>query len=198
MPDFAKMAARDDEGNLRVVVEAPRGATTKLEWDDELSAFTLARPLILGVHYPFDWGFVPGTLAPDGDPLDAMVMHDSATYPGVVIACAPLGVIKLSERKKKAKTPQRNDRLIAVPVDAPRYGELRDARDLPRRTRVELEEFFLTVVRLAEKEVDILGWDGPAAAQKLIDVTARAKQQGNAQALPRFAKAVSRPRKKPR
>ena len=198
MIDFANMAARDDDGNFRVVVEAPRGATTKLKWDDALGAFTIARPLILGVRYPFDWGFIPGTLAPDGDPLDAMVMHDSPTYPGVVIACTALGVIKVGERKKRGRKTERNDRLIAVPIDAPRYDELRDARDLPKRTREELEEFFVTVVRLGDKEVEILGWDGPRAAQKLVDATVNAKRKGSEKALPRSAKAAPRPKKKAR
>jgi inorganic pyrophosphatase len=198
MAGFEKMGARDEDGSFRVVVEAPRGSTTKLKWDEDLGAFTIARPLILGVRYPFDWGFVPGTLAADGDPLDAMVLHDAATYPGVVIPCTPLGVIKVGERKKRKHEPKRNDRVIAVPVDAPRYDDLRDARDLPKRTRDELQEFFLTVVRLGDKEVEILGWDGPKAANKLIDQMAKAAKRQDEEALPRSAKAASKPRAKRR
>ena len=70
---------------FRVVVESPRGSNAKLKFDPELEAMSLSRPLTYGLTYPFDWGFVPGTRASDGDPLDAMLMWDSATYPGVVI-----------------------------------------------------------------------------------------------------------------
>ena len=172
--DFTKLPARAEGGTFHVVVESPRGATVKLAWDEDLAAFTLSRPLVLGVQYPYDWGFVPGTLAPDGDPLDALVMHDTGTYPGVVMRCAALGVLQLSQRKKGARRSERNDRVIAVPAEAPRYRGIRDARALPKRVRDELEAFFCTVVGLENKKIDILGWGSPEAAKKLIDRSVQA------------------------
>src|SRR2546430_8310312 len=90
----------------------------------------------------YDWGFIPGTVAPDGDPLDAMVFSDLPTFPGVVIECRPLAVIRLKQNRKNTTGRERNDRLIVVPVQAPRFAWLRRIADLPVRWRRELEEFF--------------------------------------------------------
>jgi inorganic pyrophosphatase len=176
MTALHKLPTRDKTRAFHVVVEAPRGSTVKLKYDPKLGAFTIARPLILGVSYPFDWGFVPGTRAPDGDPLDAMVVHDGVTYPGVVIPCVPLGVVKLSQKRKKDGGRERNDRVIAVPAGAPRMAEVRDARDLPERVRDEIGQFFLTAVVMTGKDAKLLGWDGPEAADRLIDELAKKRR----------------------
>lgn len=159
---------RDREGRLHVVVESPRGSQVKLKFDPELGAFTLSRALSLGVNYPYDWGFIPGTCAADGDPLDAMVLLDVPTYPGVVLVCEPIGVLKVEQRRADHDGVERNDRILAMPVGAPRL-DTRDARDLPARTREEIELFFQTVVALECKELKLLGWEGPSAADKLIE-----------------------------
>lgn len=177
MASLHKLPARNKRGEIHVVVESPRGSSVKLKYDPKLGAFTIARPLILGVSYPYDWGFIPSTLAPDGDPLDAMVLHDGVTYPGVVIPCVPLGVVKLSQKKKKGGGRERNDRVLAVPVGAPRLAEIRDARDLPERVRKEIGQFFLTAVVLTNKDAELLGWDGPEAAARLITETTRSPRK---------------------
>jgi inorganic pyrophosphatase len=163
------LPARSESGDVHVVVEAPRGSAVKLKYEPALGAITLGRPLPLGVHYPFDWGFVPSTLAPDGDPLDAMVLHDVPSHPGIVIPCAVIGVVEVSQRKDSGRGRERNDRILAVPALAPRFEELRDARKLPARTRREIEQFFLTAVFFTPKQAKIVGFGGPAAAKKLVD-----------------------------
>jgi inorganic pyrophosphatase len=162
-----ELPAHDDEGHLRVVVESPRGSRLKLKYQPELAIFTVARPLVLGVSYPFDWGFVPSTEAEDGDPLDAMVLLDAPTYPGVVVACEPIGVVRVEQRAKKGGR-ERNDRVIASPVQAPRFDGLRDARRLPKRTRDEIERFFLAAVTLERKDVKLLGWGAIREARALV------------------------------
>ena len=71
----------------------------KLEYDTKHEVFAYGHPLMLGLAYPYDWGFFPRTKAQDGDPLDALVLHESATYPGVVMACRLIGVVRLTENK---------------------------------------------------------------------------------------------------
>jgi len=82
-----------DGDHIRMVVETPRGSVVKLAYDEEVGHFRISHGLALGVTYPFDWGFVPGTLADDGDPIDALAIHDAATYPGVIMTCKALGVV---------------------------------------------------------------------------------------------------------
>jgi len=113
---------------------------------------------------------VPSTRADDGDPLDAMVLFDAPTWPGVVIPSNPIGVGRLVQKDAKKPPKERNDRIIAVPADDPRYGYV---NDLPKRVRAELEEFFVTASRMADKSVTVQGWDGPKAARSAIDKAAR-------------------------
>jgi inorganic pyrophosphatase len=181
MANLLHLPPRNAAGAFHVVVESPRGSAAKLKYDPQLEAFTFSRPLVAGLTYPFEWGFVPGTLAPDGDPLDAAVLLDVPTnpglWPGVVLPCRALGVVKLTQRRKNQPGREHNDRVIAVPVKAPRAGELEDADHLPARVRQEIEQFFLQVTLFEGKEVQIEGWEGPKAAEALIDSTAEAYRE---------------------
>ena len=167
--DLTNIPTRNDEGAFHVFVESPRGAAVKLKFEPRLGAIILERPLPVGLVYPFDWGFVPGTRAADGDPLDALVLLDQSTFPGVVIACRALGVIRLTQKRKQGKGRQRNDRLVAVPVEAPRFEHLRQPSHLSRRQRQELEQFFLSAVFFQNKEARLLGWGNAREAEKLVD-----------------------------
>lgn len=167
-PDLTRLPLRGKKDSFHVVIESPRGSTVKLKYEPELGIFTVGRPLTQGLRYPFDWGFIPSTKGPDGDPLDALVYWDLATWPGVVIPCRPLGVLLVDEKKKRGKGRERNDRLLMVPVAALRAEHLRSHEDLSRRERDELQHFFLTVVAFTDKDARILGWKGPTDAEKLI------------------------------
>ena len=90
------------------VVETPRGSTCKLDFDPDLQAFTLAKPLMAGLAYPYDWGFIPSTEAEDGDPLDVLIMHNARTFPGVGLRCRPIGILEVEQKahgKNRAKRP---------------------------------------------------------------------------------------------
>jgi inorganic pyrophosphatase len=158
---------------FRVVVESPRGSAAKLKFDPALEVMTLSRPLTIGSTYPFDWGFIPGTSASDGDPLDAFLLWDTPTFPAVVIPCRALGLVKVDQRKAGGRRRERNDRVVAIPMNAPRFDHLRTVRDQPIRIRRELEEFFVHVTALEGKDVRILGWGGPDAVIRLIRRSAR-------------------------
>lgn len=163
----ADIPTYDGEGHVRVVVESPSGSRVKLKYEPALDAFVFGRPLVLGLAYPFDWGFIPKTKGPDGDPLDAMVLVDLPTFPGVVMATHPLGVVEVSQKSARGGR-ERNDRILMTPVNAPRFGDLRDARALPERVRKELEAFFVAATTLEDKGIEILGWTGPDAAAELV------------------------------
>lgn len=159
---------------LRVVVETPARSEIKIKYLPEEEVFLFGRPLVLGVVYPYDWGFIPSTRADDGDPLDVMVYHDGSTYPGVVIPCRPVGAVRLTQKGDQARV--RNDRIIAVPESDDRC---RDARDLNARTRREIEQFFVSATVMEDKRVRVKGWSGPNAAQKLIRAAQRTYGRGN-------------------
>ncbi|MBU6461773.1 MAG: inorganic diphosphatase [Bradyrhizobium sp.] len=165
-----KLPTWADDDHVYAVVETPRGSTCKLDFDPKLRAFTLAKPLMAGLSYPYDWGFIPSTKAEDGDPLDVLVIHDAKTYPGVVLRCRPVGILELEQKKKGKK--KRNDRLFAVPDRSPLETDLKDIRHLPSRARAELEQFFLATDALEDKKIDFLGWRGPAHAIKTIKLLA--------------------------
>jgi inorganic pyrophosphatase len=179
MADLHKLPVRDKEGNVYVVVETPRGSAAKLEFDPELQVFTLSKSLILGLTYPYDWGFIPSTHGEDGDPLDALILHDVPTAPGLVLKCKIIGVLEVLQ-KEKSKHKIRNDRLIAVPRDSHREQSDKDARKLPKQVRKEIEKFFMATDELEDKELEFLGWKGPKTGERLIDQAATRVQKGKA------------------
>jgi len=152
---------------VRVVIETPRGASAKFKYDPEIKACVLSKELVAGLTFPFDFGFVPSTLAPDGDPIDALVIHDTPTYPGIVVDCQLIGVLEI-DQKQDGETV-RNDRLIFVPVDSHRQDELNDARELPARLREEIECFFRSTAELQKKKIEVLGWRGPRDGAKTLE-----------------------------
>ena len=154
MANLIYLACRDDQGQLRIVVETPKGSPAKIKYDPELQVFELQR-FLAGARYPYDWGFVPSTLAEDGDPLDAMVLFDGHTWPGVVIPAVGIGLLKLRESKAGEAQPRRNDRVIAIPAARTRSHA---PSQLATETRTLLEQFFVATGELANKRVSIEGW----------------------------------------
>jgi inorganic pyrophosphatase len=147
---------------FHVVVESPRGSVVKLKYSPDLGAMSISRPLVLGVTYPCDWGFVPSTEGPDHDPIDAAIWWDVPTYPGVVIPCRALAVVRVEQNRADSSGRIRNDRVLTVPVAARREVAL------TARIRQEIEQFFIAATVLEGKEPRILGWDDGDAALELI------------------------------
>ena len=166
MTNLLKLPTWADDQHIFAVIETPRGSSCKLDFDPELRAFGLAKPLMAGLTYPYDWGFIPSTKAEDGDPLDVLVIHDAKTYPGVVMRCRPVGILKIEQKSKGKK--RRNDRIFAVPDRSPLETDLKDIRHLPARAHDELEKFFRATDALEAKELDFLDWRGPGPAIKAI------------------------------
>ncbi len=166
MTNFAKLQTWADKTYVLTVMETPRGSHCKLEFDPNLRVFTLAKPLLAGLTYPYDWGFIPSTKADDFDPLDVLVIHDAATYLGLVLRCQPIDVLEVIQSAKGKK--ERNDRIFAVPDRSPFEGDLQDIRRLPKRAIDELEKFFEATNALEDKSLEFLGWRGPKQAVKTI------------------------------
>jgi inorganic pyrophosphatase len=169
--DLRNLPARAGDGAIHVVVESPRGATVKLKYDPDLQVMTVARALPLGLAYPYDWGFVPGTHAADGDPVDALIAWDAASFPGTVVRCRTIGVVKLEQDRKDGAGRIRNDRLILLPVKYERGAPVHDAADLPERLRDEIAQFFLMTAVFGRRNPAVLGWGGAAEAERLVDRT---------------------------
>ena len=167
MTDLDQLPTFADDDTFHVVVESPRGSTVKLKYEPSLRAMSISRPLSLGLAFPFDWGFIPSTQGADGDPLDAIVLWDVATYPGVVLPCVALALLKVDQRGPDAGRI-RNDRLIVRPVAARREAGMPGGSALPTRIRAELEQFLLASTALEDKDAHVLGWDGPEAVLDLI------------------------------
>ena len=166
MADLTKLPLWTSGGCVHVVVETPRLALVKLAYDPDLECFVMSKALMLGLAYPYDWGFLPSTLGEDGDPLDALIMHDAETSPGLVLRSRIAGALKVLQTREGKS--ERNDRFIAVPDHDHRARNLHDVRDLPKATRSELKEFFTATDVTEDKELKFLGWAGPKEAMKLI------------------------------
>jgi inorganic pyrophosphatase len=176
MSNLFKLPTFSDDGDLHVVIETPRGSRAKLDYDPKLKTFTLSKSLLAGLSYPYDWGFIPGTAGEDGDPLDVMVIHEAATFPGLALTCKIIGVLQV-EQQSKGKKPKRNDRLFVVPQASHAEKDLSDVRDLTSAMREELVKFFIATDELEDKQLKILGWKGPKAALKTIKRGAKAFRQ---------------------
>lgn len=171
-----RLPARAEHG-FHVVVESPRGSTVKWKYEPQLAAFSISRPLAHGLEYPFDWGFVPSTRAPDGDPLDVMVLWEQPGFPGVVLPCRAIGALKVEQKAKEGRGRERNDRLIAVPLASARRADLTDVTDLSTRERRELEAFFVAAVQFQDKHLKLLGWAGPEEAEAILEQAIRAAKR---------------------
>jgi len=100
MANFMNLPPFTEDGDVQVVVETPRGSRAKFAYDPKLETFALTKSLLTGLTYPHDWGFVPSTKADDGDPLDIMVIHDAATFPGLVVTCRVISPDRAEEQRQ--------------------------------------------------------------------------------------------------
>ena len=143
---------------VNAIVEIPTGSRIKYEIDHETGLVHVDRVLFSPFHYPAEYGFIPSTLAPDGDPCDVLVLINGATYPGVVIKARHVGVLRMHDDKGQ------DDKVLCVAADDPNYQHVNELTDLPPHFMKEVEHFFLTYKDLEEKDVHTDGWEGREAA----------------------------------
>jgi inorganic pyrophosphatase len=163
-----ELPALREDGAVNVVVESPRGSSAKFKYDPQNGVFMLSRPLPSGLVYPHDWGFIPSTRMADGDPLDAMVLWEGVSYPGVVIPCRLIGVLQVEQNRKSSPGRERNDRVLARPVRSTHLESIKSVSDVDPLMRAQLERFFEHAVAFERKDLRFLGWGDPAQADALL------------------------------
>ena len=160
------------DGLLQVIIETPAGSRNKFSFDPDQSIFMLKTVLPAGMVFPYDFGFLPSTLADDGDPIDVLLLMDEPAFPGCSVRSRLIGVIEGEQLDGKKKV--RNDRLVAVAEASHSYANIRKLNDLPGKWVHELQDFFVNYHNLEGKKYQLLGCKGTAAALKLIKAAQKA------------------------
>jgi inorganic pyrophosphatase len=161
--DLSRIPAQPKPGLINVLIEIPGGSKNKYEFDKDLQAFALDRVLYSSVQYPYDYGFVPNTLADDGDPLDGMVIMDEPTFAGCVIAARPIGMLEMIDGG------DRDEKILCVPDKDPRYANVKSINDIASHRLEEIAEFFRTYKNLEKKVTEILGWHDVDKVKPLVE-----------------------------
>jgi len=163
---------------VNVVIEIPVNSGVKYELDKESGILVVDRILYTSMVYPFNYGFIPGTLEEDGDPVDVLVVSNDPLIPGSMIRVRPVGVLETEDEKG------RDAKIVAVPVEKidPRFQGIRDINDIPEAVKQRIEHFFAHYKELEKgKWVKVLGWKDRSEAM------ARIKK-----AIERYSKSMSK------
>lgn len=169
--DLSLIPPQPKTGLINVLIEIPAGSKNKYEYDKDMQAFALDRVLYSSVQYPYDYGFVPNTLADDGDPLDGMVIMDQPTFPGCVIAARPIGMLEMVDGG------DRDEKILCVPAKDPRYVHIKSLQDVAPHRLDEIAEFFKTYKNLERKVTEILGWQGVEQVLPLVEKCIKAHNE---------------------
>ena len=159
---------------VRVIIEIPKNSTNKYEYDGNLGVFRLDRALYSPMHYPGDYGFIPGTLAEDRDPLDIIVMVDEPSFTGCLMEARPIGVLKMIDAKEN------DQKIVAVPNRNPRFESIHTIEQVFPHLRREIEYFFTIYKELQGAKAEMDGWGGPREARKVINDSRKAYLEAKA------------------
>jgi inorganic pyrophosphatase len=150
------------------IIEVPRGSRNKYEADHATGEIWLDRMLFTATQYPTDYGFIPGTLADDGDPLDVMVLLEEPTFPGCHIRARPIGVLRMRDESGG------DDKVLSVPATDPRWAHLIEVSDVGAFLLDEILHFFTVYKQLEPgKDTEPGRWEDCAAAGQVIDQAVR-------------------------
>src|SRR6056297_2327000 len=153
---------------VHAVIENPRRSENKYEYDIEKGEIVLDRVLHTAVHYPGDYGFVPRTYDEDGDPADILVLVTNPNFPGCIMEARPIGILGMLD------TGERDDKILAVPLNDPRYEGYKDIDYVPDHILDEISHMFEVYKELeGGKEVETLGWSGREEAKRSTEKAQR-------------------------
>lgn len=147
---------------VHAIIEIPRGTRTKYEYDVHLGVFRLDRVLYASMFYPTAYGFIPGTIAEDGDPVDILVMISEPLDVGVMVEARPLGLLRMSDEKGQ------DDKILAVATGDPAFREMSQLEDISEDELRLIEHFFMSYKTLERKKVESRGWAARATALEAI------------------------------
>jgi inorganic pyrophosphatase len=152
----------DDFRTVDAIVETPKGSRNKYEFDPRTGDIRLDRVLFSSVHYPGDYGFIPGTRSGDGDPLDVLILVEEPTFPGCRVRVRPIGVLAMQDEEGV------DEKILGVPAADPHFAEVKDLIDLPHHWLTEVENFFETYKTLEGKTASTGGWKGVSEASLVL------------------------------
>ncbi len=161
--DLSRLSPSPSSGLVNLLVEIPAGSRNKYSYSHSSGVMRLDRVLHSSIRYPFDYGFIPHTLAEDGSPLDAMVIMAEPTFAGCLIKARPIGVLDLYDRDVY------DGKILCVPDADPRQDEIRSIRQIAASQLEDVAEFFRTYRTLQGSVVSIDGWRDLDAVQPLLD-----------------------------
>ncbi len=147
---------------INAVVEIPRGGSNKYEYDPTLKVFRLDRPLYSSVYYPCEYGFIPGTLGSDGDPLDILILSGRPSFTGCLVESRPVGVLDMLDHGIS------DLKILAVAAKDPQHSHIHNYRDVYPHVLREIEYFFSVYKELEGKETLVAGWRNVKEARKAI------------------------------
>lgn len=148
---------------MNVIVEIPKFSKNKYEIDKETGLIALDRVMHTAQDYPFDYGFVPQTLFDDGDALDVVLVTTHPLAPGILLKARPVAIMEMVDGG------ERDDKVVAVPTEDPRFDHVNDLADLPPHFQKEMAHFFETYKKVQNKEVSVGAWHGREAAQAAFE-----------------------------
>ena len=151
------------KSEMNVIIEINKGSHNKYEIDKKTGLIALDRVAHTGQDFPFDYGFVPQTLWDDGDALDVIVLTTYPLLPGILVRVRPVALMNMID------SGEGDDKVIAVPIDDPRWKAVQDKGDLNPHTLKEIEHFYSTYKKLQNKEVSVNGFEGKDAAEAAFE-----------------------------
>jgi inorganic pyrophosphatase len=165
MTDYLSLDIGDASPQIvTTVIEIPRGSSNKYEYDKKRHVFRLDRNLYSPVLYPADYGFIPQTLAEDGDPLDILVLGEQPTFPGCVYDAQPIGLFRMVDQGVA------DEKILAYATGNPRFHGTNEYTEVQPHILKEIEHFFSVYKFLEGKETKVLGWSNTATALEMIRV----------------------------
>ncbi len=148
---------------MNVIIEIPKFSKNKYEIDKETGIIALDRVMHTAQDYPFDYGFVPQTLFDDGDALDVVLITTYPLAPGILVKARPIAIMEMTD------DGERDDKVVAVPLEDPRFDNIKDISDLNPHFKKEMSHFFETYKKVQNKEVMVGEWSGAQVAKEAFE-----------------------------